>query len=127
MVDPRNGKRSETGSRAPGVTDDLGQRIARAQAKRPVSAAAEQMRQREMSGMGRGFRLASEFVAAIIVGVGLGLLVDYFLPTRPWGLVVLMLLGFAAGIVNVVRATAEINTATAVPPGTPARPDDEDD
>ena len=127
MVDPRNGKRSETGSRAPGVTDDLGQRIARAQAKRPVSAAAEQMRQREMSGMGRGFRLASEFVAAIIVGVGLGLLVDYFLPTRPWGLVVLMLLGFAAGIVNVVRATADMNTANAVPPDTPARPDDEDD
>lgn len=127
MVDPRNGKRSETGSRTPEVTEDLGQRIARAQAKRPVSAAADQMRQREMSGMGRGFRLASEFVAAIIVGVGLGLLVDFFLPTRPWGLIVLMLLGFGAGILNVVRATAEINSATAVPPGTPARPDDEDD
>lgn len=77
--------------------------------------------------MSRGFRLASEFVAAIIVGAGLGLLVDYFLPTRPWGLLVLMLLGFAAGVLNVIRATAEMNAATEVPPGTPALRDDEDD
>ncbi|OJX18957.1 MAG: hypothetical protein BGO82_02630 [Devosia sp. 67-54] len=77
--------------------------------------------------MSRGFRLGSEFVAAIIVGAGLGYLVDMFLPTRPWGLVVLLLLGFAAGVVNVVRATAQMNAATAVPKTTPALPDDEDD
>ncbi|MEO6395444.1 MAG: AtpZ/AtpI family protein [Devosia sp.] len=124
MVDPRDAKRPETGSRA---TEDLGQRIARAQSHRPAEAAAERMRQREMSGMSRGFRLASEFVAAIIVGAGLGLIVDYFLPTRPWGLLVLMLLGFAAGVLNVTRATAEMNAVTAVPPDTPALRDDEDD
>ena len=77
--------------------------------------------------MSRGFRLASEFVAAIIVGAGLGLIIDSFLPTRPWGLLALMLLGFAAGILNVIRATADMNAATAVPPDTPAMRDDEDD
>ena len=77
--------------------------------------------------MSRGFRLGSEFVAAIIVGAGLGYIVDMFLPTRPWGLVVLLLLGFAAGVLNVVRTTAQMNAETAVPNTTPALPDDEDD
>jgi F0F1-type ATP synthase assembly protein I len=38
-----------------------------------------------------------------------------------------LLLGFAAGVLNVVRASKEMNDATAVPPNTPALPDDEDD
>jgi ATP synthase protein I len=127
MSEPRDTKSSDSGSRPPTVTDDLGKRIAQAQAHRPAEAAVERMRQREMSGMSRGFRLASEFVAAIIVGAGLGLLVDYFLPTRPWGLISLLVLGFAAGVLNVVRATAEMNAESAVPKDTPALPDDEDD
>jgi ATP synthase protein I len=80
-----------------------------------------------MSGMSRGLRLGSEFVAAIIIGAGLGYVIDMFLPTRPWGLVVLLLLGFAAGVLNVVRTTAQMNAETAVPKSTPALPDDEDD
>jgi ATP synthase protein I len=80
-----------------------------------------------MSGMSRGFRLASEFVAAILVGAGLGWIIDMFLPTRPWGTIVLLLLGFAAGVLNVIRATAEMNAATAVPPDTPAVPDDDEE
>ena len=80
-----------------------------------------------MSGMSRGFRLASEFAAAIIVGAGLGYLIDMVLPTRPWGMVVLLLLGFAAGVLNVVRAAKTMNAATAVPADTPALRDDEDD
>ena len=77
--------------------------------------------------MSRGLRLGSEFVAAIIVGAGLGYIIDMFLPTRPWGLVVLLLLGFAAGVLNVVRTTVQMNAETAVPKSTPALPDDEDD
>jgi len=77
--------------------------------------------------MSRGLRLGSEFVAAIIVGAGLGYIIDMFLPTRPWGLVVLLLLGFAAGVLNVVRTTAQMNAETAVPKSTPALPDDEDE
>ncbi len=126
MSEPRDDKRPVPGP-ASSVTADLEARIARAQAQRPADAAAEQRRQGEMSGMSRGFRLASEFAAAIIVGAGLGYLIDMFLPTRPWGLVVLLLLGFAAGVTNVVRATREMNEATAVPADTPALRDDEDE
>ena len=124
MSEPRDEKRPTSGR--PSVTGDLGARIARAQARRPAQAAAEQRRQSDMSGLSRGFRLASEFAAAIIVGAGLGYLIDMVLPTRPWGMVVLLLLGFAAGVLNVVRATKEMNAATAVPADTPALRDDDE-
>lgn len=47
--------------------------------------------------------LASEFTASLIVGTLLGLLWDYFFATPPWGLVFFLLLGFAAGIRNLVK------------------------
>ena len=125
MSEPRDDKRPT--SRPPSVTADLEARIARAQARSPAQAEAEQMRQSDMSGLSRGFRLASEFAAAILVGAGLGYLIDMVLPTRPWAMIVLLLLGFAAGVLNVVRATREMNAATAVPADTPALRDDEDE
>jgi ATP synthase protein I len=124
MSEPRDDKRPS--SRPPSVTADLEARIARAQARSPAQAEAEQRRQSDMSGLSRGFRLASEFAAAIIVGAGLGYLIDMVLPTRPWAMVVLLLLGFAAGVLNVVRATKEMNAATAAPADTPALRDDDD-
>jgi ATP synthase protein I len=127
MSEPRDDKRPETGSEAHRATADLEARIARARGQRAAQAASEQTRQGDMSGMSRGFRLASVFVAAILVGAGLGYIIDMFLPTRPWATVVLLLLGFAAGVLNVVRATRDMNAATAVPPDTPALRDDEDD
>lgn len=49
-------------------------------------------------------RLSSEFIAGIIAGALLGWVVDRFAGTSPWGFIILMMLGFGAGIVNVVRA-----------------------
>lgn len=60
------------------------------------------------SGYAKGLRLSSELVAGVLVGAGLGLLIDRWLGTSPWGLIVFLLLGFAAGVLNVVRgASAE--------------------
>jgi ATP synthase protein I len=62
----------------------------------------------ERTDSGRGFagaaRLSSEFVGGILVGGGLGWLIDHFLGTSPLGMMVFLLLGFAAGVVNVIRA-----------------------
>ena len=127
MSEPRDDKRPETGPAASKATADLEARIARARGQREAQANTEQTRQVDVSGMSRGFRLASEFVAAVIVGAGLGWLIDSFLPTRPWATIVLLLLGFAAGVLNVIRATREMNAATAVPKDTPALRDDEDE
>jgi ATP synthase protein I len=56
------------------------------------------------SGMARGLRLSSELVAGVVVGGALGYALDYWLGIRPWGFIVFVLLGFAAGIVNLMRA-----------------------
>ncbi|MGA3307361.1 MAG: AtpZ/AtpI family protein [Xanthobacteraceae bacterium] len=56
------------------------------------------------SGYARGFRLSSELVAGVLVGAGLGWLIDRLLGISPWGLIVFLLLGFAAGVLNVMRS-----------------------
>jgi ATP synthase protein I len=127
MSEPGDSERPEGDAKNRSVTGDLASRIARARAESPAQAAANRARQGEMTGMGRAFRLASEFVAAIIVGGALGFGVDWIFKTQPWGIVIFMLLGFAAGVLNVVRAAAEMNAKTAVPPGTPAVKDDDDE
>jgi ATP synthase protein I len=63
---------------------------------------------REDKGLAQGLRLSSEFVAGTVTGVGLGWLFDHFLGTSPWGLVVFTLLGFAAGIYNMMRAVGAL-------------------
>ncbi len=55
------------------------------------------------TGMALGFRIAAELVAAVAVGVGIGLLLDLWLETRPWFLIVFVLLGAVAGMMNVYR------------------------
>ena len=129
----RNGMSGPGDSERPGgkarsrATGDLASRIARARAESPAQAAADRARRGEMTGVGRAFRLASEFVAAIIVGGALGFGVDWLFKTQPWGMVIFMLLGFGAGVLNVVRAAAEMNATTAVPGDTPPVRDDEDE
>lgn len=71
-------------------------------------------------------RFGGEFGAAIIVGALLGYGADYFLHTSPWGLVIGFGLGFAAGIVNVVRVAQSFNKANPPDPNAPSIPDDDD-
>ena len=56
------------------------------------------------SAMALGFRLSSELIAGVVVGALLGWAFDHLLSTSPWGLIVLVLLGFIAGVVNVIRS-----------------------
>jgi ATP synthase protein I len=58
----------------------------------------------DAAGFARGFRLSGELVAGVLVGAGIGWTLDRVLGISPWGLIVFLLLGFAAGVANVVRA-----------------------
>ena len=60
------------------------------------------------SGYGQALKLSSEFVAGIVVGVGLGWFIDQMAGTSPWGLIIFLLLGFAAGVLNVLRAAGVV-------------------
>ncbi|MGE0739917.1 MAG: AtpZ/AtpI family protein [Hyphomonadaceae bacterium] len=72
-------------------------------------------------------RFGGEFGAAVIVGALLGYGVDYFLHSQPWGLVIGLGLGFAAGVVNVVRVARAYSQAHPVDPNAPSIKDDEED
>ena len=63
------------------------------------------------SGMGMAFRIGVELVAALLVGVGIGLLLDRWLDTAPWFFVTFFFLGAGAGILNVYRAASGIGLA----------------
>lgn len=58
------------------------------------------------AGVGFAFRLGTEMVASLIVGVGIGFLLDHWLDTGPWFMIVFFLLGAGAGISSVFKATA---------------------
>jgi ATP synthase protein I len=90
----------------------LGERLAREEARRPSDGPGEN-RATAASGYAKGLRLASEFVAGVLVGAGLGLLIDREFGVSPWGLIVFVLLGFAAGVLNVMRDAGVMKGGTA--------------
>lgn len=53
----------------------------------------------------KAFRLASEFTGCVLVGALLGWGIDSLAGTSPIGLIVLLLLGFAAGVMAMVRTS----------------------
>lgn len=77
---------------------------------------------------GQATKIAVELVVGIAVGGFIGRVLDSQLGTAPWLLIVFLVLGFAAGLMNVVR-TARRMQAEAEPAQRAARPapDDDDD
>lgn len=72
------------------------------------------------TGYGLAVRVSSDFIAAIFVGGALGWLLDSLAGTGPFGLIILLLLGFAAGVLNVMRTLGLVAPA----PSQMARRDD---
>jgi ATP synthase protein I len=62
------------------------------------------------SAMALGFRLSSELIAGVAVGAGIGWGFDRLLSTSPFGFIVFLLLGFVAGVVNVVRSAGAVQS-----------------
>jgi ATP synthase protein I len=91
--------------------DDLNKRIAKAQAE--IDARERPKYMATGKGMGLGFRMASDFAAAVIVGAVLGWGLDALFGWTPWGLVACLMLGFVAGVRNVVATAAKANQAAA--------------
>ena len=128
MTESRGTKRPSSDGKPGPLTTDLAARIKRAQNDTDVPGDAEiAATNRNMSAMSRGLRLGSEFIAAILVGAGIGYLLDLWLQTSPWLLLVMVLVGFAAGVLNVVRSAAEMNRAAPPPTAAMRVPDEEDE
>lgn len=68
-------------------------------------------RRAQRSGIGFAFRIGTELVAGIALGVGIGLGLDWWLDTRPWLMIVFFFLGAAAGMLNVYRTVTGLGHA----------------
>jgi ATP synthase protein I len=83
------------------------------------------------SAMALGVRVAGEFVGSIGVGGFIGWLADRWLGTKPAFLIAFFLLGAAAGVWNVIRATApppsgDATAGRSQASSPPAKDEDED-
>jgi ATP synthase protein I len=106
-----NGSRKQSSSDEAALSARLGsldQRLSEIRDSRKIgtdqSGNEQDAAQAKASAMAVGLRLSSELVAGVVVGAGLGWGFDRLLSTSPWGLVVFLLLGFTAGVINVMRA-----------------------
>lgn len=90
--------------RSPGGDDDLAARITQAkserQPKRGPSAADK------YNSLSLAWRMSLELVVGVGLGAGIGYGLDELFGTRPFLLIVFLLLGFAAGV-KTVMATAQ--------------------
>ncbi|MGK9052421.1 AtpZ/AtpI family protein [Neorhizobium sp. CSC1952] len=110
MTDDRDDSLEERRKR---LSAELAGRKAEDAAEAKRDAQSEESRK----GMALGFKLSSEFISAVAVGAILGYMLDRFAGTSPWGMIVLLLLGFCAGVLNVLRAVGMV----APPPSTQQR------
>lgn len=83
------------------------------------AAEAEKNAARRASGsdggaLGMGLRAGSELVAGVLVGCGIGYLIDRQVGTSPLFLIIFLMMGMAAGFWNVYRMAARRPGQTAV-------------
>ncbi|MGJ3264145.1 MAG: AtpZ/AtpI family protein [Salinarimonas sp.] len=116
MGDPTG--RNDEGDEGSGTGDeaDLSARLRRldtrlgdARSKRDSDARAGSRAASDMSGLGKALRFSAEFIAGIFAGTGVGWALDQVAGTSPWGMIVGLVLGFAAGMLNIMRAAGELN------------------
>jgi ATP synthase protein I len=67
----------------------------------------------DKAGMALAVKLSSEFIAGIVAGAALGWGIDQLAGTKPWGMIILLFLGFLAGVLNVMRATGAVSQSGA--------------
>jgi ATP synthase protein I len=102
--------------------DELDSRLRQAQAEKQDPLRRPGPENEEKGGpLGLAFRVSVEIVSAVAVGVAIGWLADQWLGTRPWLMLVFIVLGGAAGILNVYRMASGFGYAVGY------KKDDEDE
>lgn len=118
MADPTKRHDEEGGKPTSSGDADLSARLKSLDARLDKASAdrrvTEESRTRSTSNsgaLGQAFRLSAEFVSGVAAGGLVGWLVDRLFGIAPLGLIVCLLLGFCAGMLNLLRASGAIKPA----------------
>jgi ATP synthase protein I len=119
---------SEDNPERPIQTLDKRLREARGKTEKP-SAQNNDKNQSAGNALGLAMRIGVELVSALAIGVAIGWLLDRWLDTQPWLMLVFIFLGGAAGILNVYRMASGFGYAAGYQHGDVPRdkPRDDDD
>jgi len=85
--------------------DDLNTRLS---AAREAGKPKQQRGLNEATTYGIATRLVAELVAGLLVGVLFGWYLDQLFDTKPWLMILFLIMGSAAGIMNVMRAAKQM-------------------
>lgn len=87
---------------------DIGKRLDQARARKAETAGRTKRQPLAGSHMGQALRFATDLVAGVGVGGGIGWLLDRQFGSTPWLLALFVVLGFAAGLLNIIRAARKM-------------------
>ena len=84
--------------------DDFESKLSKAQLdQKNTEIWRKQQKKETAKGLSLALRVSVELVSALVIGFGIGWLLDEFFGTQPWLMLVFILFGGAAGILNVYR------------------------
>jgi ATP synthase protein I len=89
--------------KTPDDIENLGRRIALLRDKEAVLRHEKEDMGVKARASRIGLRVCADLLSAVIVGAALGYVLDEMFSTKPWCLVVFLIFGGAAGVLNVYR------------------------
>jgi ATP synthase protein I len=89
----------------------LGDRIGLVKAARDQQNTSHKGASSDSSALAQAFRLSAEFVSGIIAGGIIGFALDKLADIAPLGLIIGLILGFCAGMFNLMRAAGLVKPA----------------
>lgn len=86
--------------------DDLAGHIARARAEHAAAGPSAVTRSEN-----RGWAIGIEFVGVVLVSAAIGWGIDSYsgLGTRPWAMIIMLVMGFAAGVYRAAQTSAQFD------------------
>lgn len=102
--DRENSRKGATGRTSGEFTDRLDALGDRLKAAKGQPEHDDDDARRRGNAMGIAFRIAADLIAGVLVGGFIGWQLDEWLETKPFLLLIFLVLGTAAGVLNVVRS-----------------------
>jgi ATP synthase protein I len=102
----------DTQKRSSNELDDFGKKLEKArESEKSRRLWKSNVNRPPSSALGLAFRVSVELVSAVAVGLAIGWGIDWVLESRPWAMIVFIILGFIAGVMNVYRVASGMSAA----------------